>query len=263
MREFRSAGGRLCYLGSEVKSVMKTILIITGACLVAACVAGSVTLIRAFHLNRELRETNRHLEVALRNLQATSDALRTEKQTALNQAALAHDSTQSLQAKIADLEADNAREAEASTTPPVLKPYQVQAYLGQDLLGWVWVIPRNLRLDTNTQHYVYEPVVWLDEAFRNSFVVHHTNVVEREVEAPATYVNNSYYPQPVYFLASPGHHYRRPKQLPSQPPLSGGTQPAPVFNPGNGTTTPQQLGTPANSIITRPPVLGTPPVQPK
>ena len=238
---------------------MKTIFIISGVCLVAACLA----LVSEFRLNRELRNTNRQLELALRDLQARSEALGSEKQEALNQAALARDSSQSLQAKIADLEADNAREAEASTTPPVLKPYQVQAYLGQDLLGWVWVIPRNLRLDTNTQHYVYEPVVWLDEAFRNRFVVHHTNVVEREVEAPATYVNNSYYPQPVYFVASPVRHYRRPKQLPSQPPPSGGTQSAPVFNPGNGTTTPQQLGPPANLVMTRPPVLGTPPVQPK
>lgn len=243
---------------------MKKPLIILCVCCAAVSVAVSGLLVAAYRANRDLREDNRKLSAALRDVQVKLDAVLAEKSETARQLALVRDSSENLEARLVEIEA--ARAAEAEAPPPVVAPYQVQAYLGQQSLGWVWIVPRNFRRDTNTQRYVYEPVVWLDESLRRNFVSYQTNVVEREVET--AYINNSYYPQPIYYLTTRGHHRRGPSQLPSMPhppsgspnppPPVGEMQPKPAFNPGSGVTTPQRLGTPAGSIKTRPQVLGTP-----
>jgi len=129
-----------------------------------------------------------------------------------------------------------------------MKPYQAEAFLGQRPLGLVWIVPRNLRMDTNSQRFVYEPVVCLDERLRSQFLLHHTNIVEREVDRPV-YVNNSYYPAPyyVYPFSYAGSHSNRPS---TRPPTTA--PPPPTFNPGNGTIIKQPIGTPAEKIRTFP-----------
>lgn len=252
------------------------LIISTVGLAIVGLVAGGGLLFE-LHANRDLRASNRALETELRVAQKTLEALRKENQEIAEQLAKTQDASAVLQKRIAEIEADGAKDSEAPMAPPVVAPYQVPAYLGQTYLGPAWVVPRNFRMDTNAQRYVYEPVVWLDENLRNNFVVHHTNVVEREVET--TYVQNSYYPQPLYFLSSSHRHHRGPVQLPSVPrspsppqapqvpsapqlPVSG-MQPTARFNPGSGATTPQRLGISAGSIKTRPQVLGipTPPSQ--
>jgi hypothetical protein len=245
---------------------MKRALIILGACLILLCVAGSAGLIGAFHSYRDLRDANRKMETDLRASQTTTDTLLAEKQEMARQLSVLRELTESLQSRIADNETAGVSEAASEGKIPVVSPYQAQAYLGKKSLGWVWIIPQNLRKDTNTQRYVYEPVVWLDEGFRKQFVTHHTNVVEREVES-RNYVNTAYYPEPYLYggYYYPSYPIPRPPASncppvwPSHPtrtgPLAPTTpiQPVPQpFNPGSGKVIAQRLGTPAGAIKTRP-----------
>jgi hypothetical protein len=242
----------------EVAELMKTALIILGACFAALCVASSAVLIGAFYSQRELRDANRRMEATLRTAQTTTDTLRAEKQEMAQQLSVLQELTESLQSKAAA----RANDGESQGKIPAVAPYQAQAFLGKTSLGWVWIIPQNLRKDTNTQRYVYEPVVWLDEGLRKQFVTHHTNVVEREVES--RYVNTTYYPEPYWY----GYGYYYPTY--SRPPIGSNCPPtfpshpiqpvpptpihpvaAQPFNPGTGKVTVQQLGTPAGAIRTR------------
>src|SRR5688572_23842986 len=177
---------------------MKTALIILGTCFLVLCVASSAVLIGAFNSQRDLREANRKMGANLRTAQTTTDTLLAEKQEMARQLSVYRELAENLQSRVTDHETASALEAESQEKVPVAAPYQAQAYLGQKPIGWVWIIPQNLRKDTNTQRYVYEPVVWLDEGMRKQFVTHHTNVVEREVES-RTYVNTAYYPEPYLY----------------------------------------------------------------
>lgn len=220
---------------------MKTARSILSVCLAVACVAGSLGLAAGLHVNRGVREANRKLAAELREAQSRMDALQAEKRETARQLALARESAESLQNHMAEMEA--AKKVESEAPPPVASPYQAQAYLGQESLGWAWIVPRNYRKDTNTQRYVYEPVIWLDESMRKNFVVHHTNVVERDIETH-TYFNNTYYPQPAYY----GYYYPTHSRPPSN---SWPITPQP--------TVPRRQGdVPAATIKTRPQVLGTP-----
>jgi hypothetical protein len=220
---------------------MKTARSILSVCLAVVCVAGSLGLAAGLHANRVLREANRKLAAELREAQGRLDALLAEKQETARQLALGRDSAENLQNRMAEVEA--AKKAESEAPPPVASPYQAQAYLGQESLGWAWIVPRNYRKDTNTQRYVYEPVVCLDENLRKRFVIHYTNVVEREIES-RTYINNTYYPQPVYYTHFYPRHYR------------------PLSNSWTSTPRPpvprRQADVPAATIKMRPQVLGTP-----
>ena len=241
---------------------MKTALIILGACFIVLCVASGAVLIGAFHSQRDLREANRKMGANLRTAQTTTDVLLAEKQEMAQQLSAFRELTENLQSRVTDHETASALEAESQGKAPVVAPYQAQAYLGQKPLGWVWIVPQNLRKDTNTQRYVYEPVVWLDEGLRKQFVTHHTNVVEREVES-RTYVNNAYYSDPyLYGYSYPTYPIPRPppgSNCPPvhTPPIRPSPAPLPIqptpqpFNPGNGTVTAQRLGTPAGAIKTR------------
>ena len=238
---------------------MKAALIILGACLVVLCVASSVLFIEAFQSKRGLREANQKMKADLQAAQTTADTLLAEKQEMARQLAVFQELAESLQSRIADLETAKATDAEAAGKTPVVTPYQALAYLGKTPLGRVWIVPQNLRKDANTQRYVYEPVVWLDEGLRKQFVTHHTNVVEREVETQ-TYLNTTYYPDPIYYVSPPvfpSKPIHRPPGLTNRPPVST-LPPTPIqplpqpFNPGSGTVTSQRLGTPAGAIKTRP-----------
>jgi hypothetical protein len=250
---------RVSNMFCEVTGRMKTLLSISSVCFAVACVAAGVVLIGTLHAKRELREANLKMKAELSDAQTKADTLLAEKQEIARQLGVFRELAESLQSRIADLETANAAEAEAAGKMPVVTPYQAQAYLGKSPLGWVWIIPQNLRKDTNTQRYVYEPVVWLDEGFRKQFVTHHTNVVEREVET-RNYINTTYYPEPVYYLSSPvlpTHPIHRPPGITNRPPVSTlppmPIQPLPQpFNPGSGKVTSQRLGTPAGAIKTRP-----------
>jgi hypothetical protein len=260
-------------MGVKVTWRMKAMLIISTACLAIIGVGVTVTLLVELRSNRDLRAASVKMEAELRAAQKTLHTLRADNQEIAKQLAVSQEASGLLQTRILEIEAAGGNNSETATAPPIVAPYQVQAYLGQTYLGQAWIIPRNFRMDAKAKRYVYEPVVWLDENLRDGIAVHHTNVVEREVET--AYVNNSYYPQPVYYIASPGHH-RGPKPFPTAPrppsepqgpsaPQSppGGMQPALGFDPGSGVTTPQRLGTPAGAIKTRPQVLGTPAKPPR
>jgi len=249
---------------------MKAALIILGSCLVILCVASGIVFIEAFQSKRNLRAAGQKMEAELRVAQAKASSVVAEKQEMERQLQVFRELTENLQSQITDLPTGNSSEPVSAGKPPVVAPYQAQAYLGKTPIGWVWIIPQNLRMDTNAQRYVYEPVVWLDEGFRKQFVTHHTNIVEREVE-PRTYVNTAYYPEPYLY----GYYYY-PSYPNSRPPIGSNsppgwpshpTRPGPVtptlpttpvqpvpqpFNPGSGTVTAQRLGTPAGAIKTRP-----------
>ena len=122
------------------------------------------------------------------------------------------------------------------------------------MLGPVWIVPRNLRMDTNAQRYVYEPVVVLDERYRGSFVTYQTNIVEREVAT--TYVDHNYYANDYY--TEPAYYYRpnyprganyfpRPTPLPAQP-----LPPQPKFKADSSGVMQQKLMIPADQIKTLP-----------
>jgi len=234
---------------------MKTAVIILSAGLIIISVVGATVFVGSHRSNRALREANRKLEAELEVAQKLADALRSEKQDTTVQLTGAQDSLQTLQAQIAEYEDAKAKEAAAAAVPPTANPYQVPAYLGQTYLGQAWVVPRNVRMDTNTQRYVCEPVIVLNESFRNSFTTFYTNIVEREI--PTTYVENNNIARPAYYYLAPIHHGGpKPPMPPPQSPAI--PQPAPTFNPGSGVVTPQVLGTSGGSIKTRPQVLGTP-----
>jgi len=241
---------------------MKSVLIIAGTFLIVVCAALGAVLFGQFQSNRSLREANEEMRNALRAAQSAAEALSAGHQEVLAQMAQAQSRSEELAARIAQFEMAGTTAATGSA--PDLAPYQANAFLGRDWLGTAWIIPRNVRLDTNTQRYVYEPVVWLDERLRDSFVKHHTNVVEREIETQTTY-NTTYYPTPVYYFTHPSRY--RPPSEPSQPSWPHNPQGAypapPAFNPGNGAVIPQKLGTPADQIKTRPQVVGKPPANPQ
>ena len=218
--------------------------------------AGGVALVGAHRSNQQLRAVNQKLEAELGAAQALTEVLRDEKQEAARQVTLVRDALETLQSRILEMETANAQEATTAATPPVVTPYQAQAYLGRELLGSAWVIPRNLRMDTNAQRYVYEPVIALDESLRGKFVTTYTNVIEQEV--PTTLVENNYYSSSPYYV-TPAIPYRHGTDRSAGPPRTFvQPPPAPKFDPGNGTTTPQRLGTPASAIKTRPQVPATP-----
>jgi hypothetical protein len=234
---------------------MKTLPIILGACFVVLCVAAAGVVVAERRATLELQKENQRLQSELRTAQSQAGAVLAEKEETVKQLAHVQSVSDDFKARIAEVE---SAKAEADTGVPVVTPYQAQAFLGQKPLGWVWIIPQNLRKDTNTQRYVYEPVVWLDEGLRKQFVTHHTNVVEREVETK-TYVNSTYYPQPAYYYSYPVYPIPRPPPGSNCPPpvvtpptAPPSIQPVPKpFNPGNGTITAQRLGTPAGAIKTK------------
>jgi len=233
---------------------MKTVPIILGACFVVLCVAVAAVLVAERRSTRDLQAANQRLQTELRAAQAQAEAVLAEKEETVKQLVHMQGVSDDFKARIAEVE---SAKADSEAAIPVVAPYQAKAYLGQKSLGSVWIIPQNLRKDTNTQRYVNEPVVWLDEGLRKQFVTHHTNVVEREVES-RTYVNTAYYPEPYLY----GYSY---STYPIPRPPIGSNCPPPVvtpalpiqparqpFNPGSGTVTAQRLGTPAGAIKTRP-----------
>lgn len=234
-------------------------MVVLGACLAVACVAGGILFLQSFQSNRELLAANQRMKAELQVAQTTGDTLLAERQELANQVQVFRDLAERLQSQVTDLSNGNSSDSASDSQTPVVSPYQAQAYLGRKPIGWVWIIPQNLRRDTNSQRYVYEPIVWLDESVRKQFVTHHTNIVEREVET-VNYVSPGYYSAPIYYaswplLPSPPLHY--PPGMTNCPPLplwpSQPIQPVAQqpFNPGNGKVTMQKLGTPAGAIKTR------------
>lgn len=210
---------------------------------------GSPALVGAHRSNQALRTANQQLERELRTAQAKADASRTENEESAKQLKLLRDALDILQSRISEMDAANTQEAAVAANPPEVKPYQAPAYVGRELLGSAWVIPRNVRMDTNTQRYVYETVIALDESLRGRFVTYFTNVIERAI--PTTLVDN-YYPPTVNYIAASSTEQRETFRSPPPPQAPGPPAPAPKFDPGNGTTTPQRLGTAAGDIKTRP-----------
>jgi len=239
---------------------MKPALAILSACLVVSFVASGVLFSEALQSKRKLRQAEQKMAADLRAAQSKADTLDEEKLEMARKLQVFQELTENLQSQITDFARGNSGGATSDGKPPVVAPYQAQAYLGKTPLGWVWIIPQNLRMDTNAQRYVYDPIVWLDEGFRKQFVTHHTNIVEREVETQ-NYVNTAYYPEPYlygyYYPSYPTHPIHRPPGNTNRPPVSI-LPPAPIqplpqqpFNPGSGAVTVQKLGTPAGAIKTR------------
>ena len=239
---------------------MKYALGILAGCLAVVSVALSVLLVGGFRLHREVRDANQKLQTELRAAQTRADTLQGEKQKMAADLAVAQGLSEALKARLQEIEAANT--TAPAGPPPVIPPLRADAYLGQRWLGQAWVLARNIRVDTNTQRYVYEPVVSLDESLRDDFVV--TNVVEREIATQTSYnYNNTYYPHPLYYFVNPSPRPRHGHSQPDWPPATPSTYPAPpAFNPGSGAVIPQKLGTPADQIKTRPQVVAQPPAAP-
>jgi len=226
---------------------MKTTWIITVIGAVLGLAFG-VTAIASLRTAAELRRTNQTLLDELHTVRGRAETLTAEKQEASRQLALVANRHGELTSRLAELEAAEAEESAMATSPAALKPYQAEAYLGKKPLGLVWIVPRNLRMDANSQRFVYEPVVCLDEKLRGQFTMHHTNIVEYEVERPV-YVNNSYYQEPYYYPV--GYWPRATNNWPRQPAPAPAPNP-PAFNPGSGGIIKQPIGTPAERIKTYP-----------
>jgi hypothetical protein len=238
---------------------MKTATIILSVCLAVLCVASGVLCFQAFQSKRDLQVARQKLKPELQNEQARAEALIAEKAELSRKLQVFQELTENLQSQLTDLTKGNSSEGSSEAKPPVVSPYQAQAYLGKTPIGWAWIVPHNLRKETNSQRYVYEPIIWLDEGMRKQFVTHHTNIVEREVEVPVS-VNSVYYPEPGYYVSSPvypvppihwppGSSNRPP--VPILPPTAIQPQPQQPFNPGSGAVAVQKLGTPAGAIKTR------------
>lgn len=232
---------------------MKTTVLPLSLSLVVVCIVGGTLLVVGLFSHRDLTRTNERLTQELATTKAHLNSLQAGQQSVAKQLADALGESQRLQARLAELEA-KSNEQDSAAAPQPVSPYQAAAYLGKKSLGLAWIIPRNSRLDTNLQRYVYEPVVLLDEKLRRQFEVHHTNIVERTVEVP-TYVENNYYDdQWPYYWSYPwygggGTVTNRPPR--PNPPVA--SQPIyPPFNPGSGAVIPQRLGTPAGKIKTFP-----------
>ena len=231
---------------------MKTTLILLSTVCAIMVIVGGIALVGTHRSNRTLENENRRLAGELGVAEVTAAALRAEKQQSSERLTAAQELSTSLLTKLAETEAANPK----STVAPEVKPYQATAYLGQTVLGPVWIVPRNLRMDTNAQRYVYEPVVVVDERYRGSFVTHHTNIVEREVAK--TYVDHNYYATDYY--TEPAYYYRPshprgsnyfprpvPTPLPAQP-----LPPQPKFKADNSGVMQQKLMIPADQIKTLP-----------
>ncbi len=117
--------------------------------------------------------------------------------------------------------------------PAMPQPFQARAFVGKDFIGMAWVVPSNIKENTETGEYQFEPVIWIDEKSRKTFT--QTNVVEREVVR-----NNSYtqvYQQP-YWNSYPV--WVRPSH-PVHPP---------VHRP------PPNLPSPGRPALSSPPIIG-------
>lgn len=235
---------------------MKTMLVVLSVSLAVVCVVGSAGLIGGFVANRDLREANQKLQADLEAAQLKSEGLASDNQALSARLEQLQSLTQELKTRMDEMETSKP-DAELET-PSAPAPFLVPAYLGQKWLGQAWFVARNPRKDPNTQRYVYEPVILLDESLRAGFVTHHTNVVEREVERQ-TYNSIAYYPQPVYYWSYP--HYSRPgtNRWPPRPvPQTAPPSPPPTAAPFGGAVAAQKPALPASQIKTRSQQLGIP-----
>ncbi len=232
---------------------MKTIVSALSVCLVVVCVAGGLVLVNKLRLNHELQQANQNLQDRLQSAWVRTDSLLAEKEESGKQVELLREVAEGLQARIA--------EQDTGDTVPTLTPYQTPAFLGQKFIGQAWIVPRNLRKDTNTQSYVYEQVVWLDERLLENFVTK-ANVAEQVVENQ-TYVNNTYYPEPYYYAGYPIYYQPRSNyfQAKPNPPPATPTPAPPIVNPRSGVVTLRQAG-PVTQIRTRPQAT-KPPASPR
>jgi hypothetical protein len=204
----------------------------------------SVASVASHRRATQLRHANDSLQKELLELRTTTKALTAEKQEAVRQWDAVMNRHAELAARVTELESEAANSVPVATSAVSLKPYRAEAFLGKQPLGLVWIVPRNPRLDTNSQRYVYQPVVALDEKLRRFFEVHHTNIIEQLVEVPVN-VSHNYYPEPYYY----SYGYYRPGRPTNGLPTQPGSGP-PHFNPGDGTIIKQPLGTPAGTIQT-------------
>jgi hypothetical protein len=179
--------------------------------------------------NSDLRTELRTLRVELRESREQREQLVESRR--LTEAHLAElREEMRMRDEAAEQAAEDEGQAQANARPPVSpKPYQVPVYLGRDFLGHGWVVPSNLTEDSETGRVGYQPVLHLDEKMRKSFVVHETNVVEREVYRNQSYSYNVY-PRPYLY---PVVVNQRPPRMTNQPPR----QPTPPQRPPNAPPT--------------------------
>jgi hypothetical protein len=227
---------------------MKALVIILSGSLAILATVGGAALNRTHRSNRDLRATNREIQSETQMNKALAESLRLERDQLREQVDALKSVISKPQAP-ASQAGSKAADPDKTASEPVAAPsaYPVPVYVGKSLLGQGWVVPQNLRMNTNTQRYAYDPVVMIDEKFRRTFAYYVTNIVEREVQ---TYVDNNYYqPVPDYYAAYPVYPGIGVTNLPRQPIA---TLPAPKFNPGNNGIMQQKLGIPASAIKTIP-----------
>jgi hypothetical protein len=213
---------------------MKTILVVISSCLavLTACVGSAVIQARQqAEANQraaaELREQNQELSAQISTLAADKARLETTLQT---QAA----ANKTLQEQL-EQQRPEIQTAPEPVPPP--KPFRVPTYLGRELLGDAWLVPRNFAQDPETGRVSYEPVILLDEKLRERFTarVYETNYVAQPVPVADTgnYIppNNYYYP--VYYAVDNGRRPDRPNRPPHRPPNQPPSRPTFPAVPGN------------------------------
>jgi hypothetical protein len=135
----------------------------------------------------------------------------------------------------------------------------VRAFVGQENVGGAWIVPHNVRMDSELGRYVYEPVLMIDDTAKKHFTVHHTNVVQREVHS--TQIYNQGYRYPYYYYVTPRYPHKpiHPPDKPEQPLPPGEMNPPPV---NDGAINAQVFAPPSSIVNTRPQVIGTPATSP-
>ncbi|HVR35986.1 MAG TPA: hypothetical protein VMS21_09060 [Methylomirabilota bacterium] len=170
--------------------------------------------------NRELQAELRTLRAELRESREQREQLDESRRLMEERLAAMRDEMR-MRGEAAEQAEESEAGRQAEARPPVSpKPYQVPVYLGREFLGHGWVVPSNFTEDSQTGRVGYQPVLHLDEKMRKSFVVHETNVVEREVYRNQSYSYNVYprpYLYPVVVNRGPPRMTNEPPRQPKPP----------------------------------------------
>ena len=188
--------------------------------------------------NRELRREVRTLRMDLQQARADVSQLHAEATDAAAQMAAKHDRLQQLEEEVARPKAADVKAPDEAGAAAAPRAYRVRTYLGKQYLGMGWLVPSVLPKNGESGKVAYEPVLVLDESLKRNFVVHQTNVVEREGSRETTINYNYPYPSAYWYPAVffPGTNKlakcntNLPPRLAPRAPQPGVLSPKPFLN---------------------------------
>ena len=174
---------------------IKSLLVTIGLCLTILSSAMALITIAAVLDNHGLRRELRTVRTDLDRARIEVSQVRRDTTEASERLAAKQNELQELEKEFSRLKVAKASdEASASAAP---RAYRLRAYLGNQYLGMAWMVPSVRPKAAESGQWAYEPVVVLDESLKRNFVVHKTNLVEREVSRETTVNYN--YAYPYYF----------------------------------------------------------------